>query len=144
MYKIRVERDFIQFATNGQSDKAFLLGSKFWPQGIVCPCPGILKETWTLKYLNYFTQEFENQPEMHEKYDYGLQHWTGNRVSLNLGQGCVRGVTSSSFSHDQKFGCCISKGSRFQTVSKCAILEIIDFEPIPVTHFGLNFKLLLS
>ena len=29
MYKIGVERDFLKFATNGQSDKAFLLGSKF-------------------------------------------------------------------------------------------------------------------
>ena len=30
MHKIRAERDFFfKFATNGQSDKAFLLGSKF-------------------------------------------------------------------------------------------------------------------
>ena len=42
MYKFRVERAFFKFVTNGQSDKAFLLGSKFWPQDIVCPCPGAI------------------------------------------------------------------------------------------------------
>ena len=29
-------------ATNGQSDKGFLLTSKVCPQGIVCPCPGAI------------------------------------------------------------------------------------------------------
>ena len=38
--KIRLQRDVFKFATNGQSDKAFLLTSQFFPQGIVCPCPG--------------------------------------------------------------------------------------------------------
>ena len=27
-------------ATNGQSDKGFLLTSKVCPKGVVCPCPG--------------------------------------------------------------------------------------------------------
>ena len=31
-----------KLATNGQSDKAFLLPSKLCPQGVVCPCPGAI------------------------------------------------------------------------------------------------------
>ena len=35
MYKIRLQSDFfLKLATNGQNDKAFLLTSKFWPQGL--------------------------------------------------------------------------------------------------------------
>ena len=34
---------FFKLATNGQSDKEFLLTSKFYPQGVVCPCPVCLK-----------------------------------------------------------------------------------------------------
>ena len=30
---------FLKLATNGQSDKAFLLTSEFFPQRVVCPCP---------------------------------------------------------------------------------------------------------
>ena len=30
---------FFKLATNGQSDKKFLLTSKFCPEGVVCPCP---------------------------------------------------------------------------------------------------------
>ena len=30
---------FLKLTTNGQSDKAFLLASNFWPQGVFCPCP---------------------------------------------------------------------------------------------------------
>ena len=33
---------FFQLATNGQSDKEFLLTSKFSPQAVVCPCPGAI------------------------------------------------------------------------------------------------------
>ena len=33
---------FVKLATNGQSDKEFLLRSKFCPQGVVCPCPGAI------------------------------------------------------------------------------------------------------
>ena len=33
---------FFKLATNGQSDKEFLLTSKFYPQGVVCPCPGAI------------------------------------------------------------------------------------------------------
>ena len=40
--KIRLQRDFFKLATNGQSDKEFLLTSKFCPQGVVCPCPGAI------------------------------------------------------------------------------------------------------
>ena len=31
-----------KLATNGQSDKEFLLTSNFCPQGVVCPCPGAI------------------------------------------------------------------------------------------------------
>ena len=33
---------FLKLILNGQSDKAFLLTSKFCPQGIVYPCPGAI------------------------------------------------------------------------------------------------------
>ena len=32
----------LKLATNGQSDKGFLLTSTFVPQGVVCPCPGAI------------------------------------------------------------------------------------------------------
>ena len=37
MYKIWPQRYFFKLATNGQSDKAFLLASGFCPQRVVCP-----------------------------------------------------------------------------------------------------------
>ena len=50
MYKIRIQRHFFKLATNGQSDKAFLLTSGFCPQRVVCPYPGdILQCGKTLK-----------------------------------------------------------------------------------------------
>ena len=33
---------FFKPATNGQSDKGFLLTSKVCPQGVVCPCPAAI------------------------------------------------------------------------------------------------------
>ena len=42
MYKIRLQDIFLKLATNGQSDKAFLLTSEFCPQRVVCPCPGAI------------------------------------------------------------------------------------------------------
>ena len=33
---------FLKLTLNGQSDKAFLLTSKFCPQGVVYPCPGAI------------------------------------------------------------------------------------------------------
>ena len=36
-------------ATNGQSDKGFLLTSKVCPQGVVCPCPGAIYVYKSLK-----------------------------------------------------------------------------------------------
>ena len=33
---------FLELATNDQSDKMFLLTSKFRPQGVVSPCPGAI------------------------------------------------------------------------------------------------------
>ena len=36
---------FLNIATNDQSDKMFLLTSKFCPQGVVSPCPGALYMT---------------------------------------------------------------------------------------------------
>ena len=43
MYKIRLQRFFFwKLATNGQSDKVFLLTSGFCLQRVVCPCPGAI------------------------------------------------------------------------------------------------------
>ena len=32
---------YLKLATNGRSDKGFLLTSKVCPQGFFCPCPGL-------------------------------------------------------------------------------------------------------
>ena len=44
--KICIKSDFkdivLKLATNGQSDKAFLLTSGFCSQRVVCPCPGTI------------------------------------------------------------------------------------------------------
>ena len=37
VYKIRLKEILLKLATNGQSDKAFLLTSKFCPKWVVCP-----------------------------------------------------------------------------------------------------------
>ena len=42
LYKIRLQRAFFKRATNDRSDKMFLLTSKFYPQGVVSPCPGAI------------------------------------------------------------------------------------------------------
>ena len=44
MYKIRLQTSkvFLKLATNGQSDKAFLLTSELCPQRVVYPCPGAI------------------------------------------------------------------------------------------------------
>ena len=42
---------FFKLATNGQSDKEFLSTSKFCPQGVVCPCPGLCTCIKALKYI---------------------------------------------------------------------------------------------
>ena len=49
MYKIRLQRYFLKLATNGQSDKAFLLTSRFCPQRVVCPCPGAIYMSKNIK-----------------------------------------------------------------------------------------------
>ena len=42
VYKIGHQSNFFKPATNGRSDKGFLLTSKVCPQGVVCPCPGAI------------------------------------------------------------------------------------------------------
>ena len=42
MYKIKLQRNFLKLVTNDQSDKMFLLTSKFCPRGVVSPCPGAI------------------------------------------------------------------------------------------------------
>ena len=49
MYKIRVERDFFKFATNSQSDKAFLLESNFDPKALSALAPELNTHEKTLK-----------------------------------------------------------------------------------------------
>ena len=55
--KMFIKSDFeeiiLKLATYGQREKAFLLSSKFCPQWIVCPCPGlyIYGETWKKMYI---------------------------------------------------------------------------------------------
>ena len=52
MYKIRLQRYFLKLATNGQSDKAFLLISEFCPQRVVCPCAGAIYMWKNIKNVN--------------------------------------------------------------------------------------------
>ena len=43
VYKVRIQRDLFETATNGQSDKGFLWTSKVCcPQRVFCPCPGAI------------------------------------------------------------------------------------------------------
>ena len=49
VYKVRDWRDSFKLATNGHSDKAFLLISKFWPEWVVCPYP---RAMFKLLFLN--------------------------------------------------------------------------------------------
>ena len=42
VYEIGLQSIFFKPATNGQSDRGFLLTSKVCPQGVISPCPGAL------------------------------------------------------------------------------------------------------
>ena len=42
---------FLKLATNGQSDKDFLLTSGYCPQRVVWPCPGAIY-MWKILYMN--------------------------------------------------------------------------------------------
>ena len=56
--KLDFKAIFFKPATNGQSDKGFLLTSKFCLQGVVCPCPGaiylyeIIKNVCKIRFLS--------------------------------------------------------------------------------------------
>ena len=56
LYKIRIQRDLFELATNGRSDKGFLVTSKVCPQGVFCPCPGaiymykIIKNVYKIRF----------------------------------------------------------------------------------------------
>ena len=47
------EQIILKLATYGQREKAFLLSSKFCPQGVVCPCPGA---TYMYKSIKIYTR----------------------------------------------------------------------------------------
>ena len=49
VYKIDFKANFFKPATNGQSDKGFLLTTKVCPQAVVCPCPRALYIIKSLK-----------------------------------------------------------------------------------------------
>ena len=50
MYKIRLYRDFLKLATNGQSDKTFLLASKFCLHWVVWSTPTLGLYIYVLKH----------------------------------------------------------------------------------------------
>ena len=54
VYKIEFKEICLKFATNGPSDKGFLLTSKVCPQGVFCPCLGAI-----YMYKNVFNIVFE-------------------------------------------------------------------------------------
>ena len=56
--KIDFNAIFFKLATNGQSDKEFLLTSKFCPQRVVCPCPGAIYmyKTFKMCLKSYFKE----------------------------------------------------------------------------------------
>ena len=62
VYKIGLESIFFKPATNGQSDKGFLLTSKLCSQGVACPCPGaiyiykIIKNVYKIRFLSLHLQ----------------------------------------------------------------------------------------
>ena len=47
--KSELKEIFFKLATIGESDKAFLLASNFWPQGVVCPCAGAIHKWKNIK-----------------------------------------------------------------------------------------------
>ena len=47
------EEIILKLATYGQREKAFLLSSKFCPQGVVCPCPGATCVYTCIKAFKY-------------------------------------------------------------------------------------------
>ena len=55
VYKIRIQRS-LKLATNGRSDKGFLLISEVCPLGVFCPCPGavymykIIKNVYKIRF----------------------------------------------------------------------------------------------
>ena len=57
IYNWTSKQFFFKPATNGQSDKGFLLTSKVCPQGVVCPFPGaiyvykIIKNVYKIRFL---------------------------------------------------------------------------------------------
>ena len=56
VYKIGLQSNiFFKPATNGQSDKGFLLTSKVCPQGVLCPCPGAI---YIYKIKNVYKTRF--------------------------------------------------------------------------------------
>ena len=69
IYKIRLQRYFLKLATNGQSDKAFLLTSEFFHKGLPVPAPGLctcgktLKNVYTIRIQRDF---FLNSQQMVE------------------------------------------------------------------------------
>ena len=69
MYKIRLLRYFLKLATNGQSDKAFLLTSGFCPQRVVCPCPGAIymwekKNVYKIRNSKRFVWDLQQMVEV--------------------------------------------------------------------------------
>ena len=66
VHKIRLQRDVFKLATNGQSEKAFLLISKLCAQRVVCPCPEAIYIYKIIKnvYKIDFKQMFLNLQQM--------------------------------------------------------------------------------
>ena len=60
MYKIRLERGFLELATNDRSDKMFLLTSKFRPKGIVSPCPRVIYMYKIMKKKTCIKSDFKD------------------------------------------------------------------------------------
>ena len=70
VYKIGLKSIFYKPATNGQSNKGFLLTSKFCSQGVVCPCPGAI---YIYKIINHTSKEIVLKLATNGQSDKGFQ-----------------------------------------------------------------------
>ena len=89
VYKIRIQRDFLKLATNGRSGKSFLLTSKFWPQGFVCPCPGAIYMYKIIKKKNVYTIRIQRD------HFETCNKWSNNLGFLLTSKLCHQGVFCS-------------------------------------------------
>ena len=87
-WKMCIKSDFeeiiLKLATYGQREEAFLLSSKFYPQCIICPCPGLYTcgKTWKNVYKIRLQRDCSKTCNKWSK-------WWGLSVDINICPGAI-------------------------------------------------------